>query len=299
MLVFSDGSIEGTIGGGRLEFEMLPLAQSLAASQGSAQRWRRHLVRDLAMCCGGEMELFLEPCTLELQKVLEQAHRESQAGRPGWLCTHLNASSRCKTWIPWTSRQEQLVGTDSEDYLWELLLPPQRAVLFGAGHVSAALCPVLAQVGFEVTICDDEEMWLTAERFPSAKRLHDSFEPRLVGHQTRPLGIGDFVVIVTRDHAIDQSLLEQLLPLTELSFLGMIGSQGKLGRFKRRLAAKGVGTAQQWEQLYSPVGLEIDAETPEEIAVSIAAQMIQVRRRWLAKMNGGGRASSQVGTPLS
>src|SRR6185503_7421286 len=90
-------------------------------------------------------------------------------------------------------------------------------------------------------------------------------------------------LIVTRDHAIDQQLLERLIGHDELGYLGMIGSRGKVGRFRKRLEARGLldgelGAA-RWARLRAPIGLNVGAETPEEIAVAIAAELVAVRRR--------------------
>jgi xanthine dehydrogenase accessory factor len=83
---------------------------------------------------------------------------------------------------------------------------------------------------------------------------------------------------VTRDHAIDQQLLEQLIAHPHLGYLGMIGSRGKIARFKKRLEAKGMLDDATWARLRAPIGLDLGAETPEEIALSILAELVQVRR---------------------
>jgi xanthine dehydrogenase accessory factor len=91
------------------------------------------------------------------------------------------------------------------------------------------------------------------------------------------------VLIVTRDHAIDQKLLEHLIGREDVAYLGMIGSRGKVGRFKKRLEAKGLlegdDGQRRWQRLRAPIGLDISAETPEEIAIAIAAELVALRRR--------------------
>jgi xanthine dehydrogenase accessory factor len=153
-------------------------------------------------------------------------------------------------------------------------LPATPLLLFGAGHVAQAVAPLARRVGFEVTVIDDMDEFASAERFPDAARLVHSFDPRDFVQLLTPRS---YCVIVTRDHAVDQALLEALAP-RDLAYLGCIGSRGKAGRFEHRLEAKGV-PAEQWARVRIPVGLDIAAETPDEIAVSIVAELIQTRAR--------------------
>jgi xanthine dehydrogenase accessory factor len=158
----------------------------------------------------------------------------------------------------------------------EPIRPRDRLVLFGAGHVCRAIAPLAAGVGFEVVICDDGETGALTTP-PPASQVIDSFDLRDVERALGPLGVGDYIVIVTRDHAVDQAILERALPNLTLSYLGVIGSLGKIGRFKKRLEAKRIATPERWQRLSAPIGIDIAAETPEEIAVSVVAELIQVR----------------------
>src|SRR5207253_647030 len=105
-----------------------------------------------------------------------------------------------------------------------------------------------------------------------------TFDGRELERELGAVGGEDYLVILTRDHAVDQQILEHWLTDERLGYLGMIGSRGKLGRFKKRLEQKGIGEARHWERLHAPVGLPIGAETPEEIAVAVIAELISVRR---------------------
>jgi xanthine dehydrogenase accessory factor len=216
MLVLADGTILGTIGGGRVEKEVTDAAQALLA-EGAAARARLvrfHLTRELAMCCGGEMEVFLEP-----------------------------------------------------------LIPEPALIVCGAGHVARALVPVARSCGFAPIVVDELAEMANAERFPEAVRFVDSFDVR--DWKDVPLDGDSYVVIVTRDHAQDQALLEQLIG-RELAYLGLIGSRRKIEMFKQRLSARGV-EAGRFARLHAPIGLDIGAQTPEEIAVAIVAQLIETR----------------------
>lgn len=221
LVLMREGETEaiGTIGGGRIEHEIIEAARALLHQTGEAAHTpklvRFHLTHDLAMCCGGEMDVFLEPL-----------------GR--------------KT----------------------------RAVLVGGGHIHQALTPILQSVGFDVTVVDDLEELASEARFPRAK-LVGSWDPRTWGV---PFGEETFVVIATRDHAVDQEVLEALAKHgPAVRWLGVVGSEGKLGRFRKRLLTRGVDEAFV-KRVRGPVGVSIAAETPAEIAVSIAAELVAVFR---------------------
>lgn len=146
--------------------------------------------------------------------------------------------------------------------------------LFGAGHVGKELASAAAKVGFRVTVVDERPEWATQERFPDAAaiRVEDPVEVAkgLTG------GPGVHVIITTHDHALDQSLVETLLE-TPSAYLGVIGSRRKALRFRQRLEAAGFPT-QAIARLRSPIGLDIGAVTPAEIAVSVVAEFIRLRR---------------------
>ena len=159
----------------------------------------------------------------------------------------------------------------------EFLLEPfgarQRAFVFGAGHVGLALHPVLRSIGFDVTVVDDRADLVTAERFPGA-RLLCRMPPEAASDSVPP---GSWCVIVTRDHRHDLDTLRALVRRDDLRYLGLMSSRRKLGQLFATLEAEGV-PAGAVARVRSPVGLAIGAETPEEIAVSVAAEMIQTLR---------------------
>jgi xanthine dehydrogenase accessory factor len=217
MLVDANGTV-GTIGGGRIEHEVITACRALLdeGDLGRPRVLRYHLTKELGMCCGGEMEVFVEP-----------------------------------------------------------MVPEPPLVVCGAGHVAHALVPLARTVGFAPYVVDETEEMLTAERFPDAFKLVDSFDVRDWPRQEVPLDDRTSLVIVTRDHALDQRILEAVLP-HDLAYLGLIGSRRKVEVFRQRLLAKGADPA-RLDRVHAPIGLDIGAQTPEEIAVSIVAELIQVR----------------------
>jgi xanthine dehydrogenase accessory factor len=155
----------------------------------------------------------------------------------------------------------------------EPLVPKDPLVVYGAGHVAHALLPLLDALDFAVTVVDERDDLNTPERFPTAERV-------LTGAREHARALAPdprrYVLIVTHDHALDQDLCETLLPVRH-RWIGMIGSRAKVAKFFVRLRAAGMDE-RHFKALCAPVGLAIGAETPAEIAVSIAGELVRVRR---------------------
>lgn len=213
MLVWADGRTYGTIGGGNFEHQVTAAAVA-ALAEGRPRRFAVHLTRDLGMCCGGAMEVYIEP-----------------------------------------------------------LAPRERLVVFGAGHVARPTAALARDLGFDVTVVDERDEYADPARFPGAEVV--CADPRRWVETFAP-DARTYVLLVTHEHALDQDLLQALLPRT-WAWLGLIGSRAKVAKFFLRLRAAGVDEA-LFAKVSTPVGLDIGAETPEEIAVSIAAELVRVRR---------------------
>jgi xanthine dehydrogenase accessory factor len=283
MLVDGEGRSIGTIGGGRVELETTRAAVDVARGA-PARRVVHHLVRDLAMCCGGTMEFYIEPAHRGAE-ALRQALALWDARTPALLVTPLGGQPRQVEVVAGPGAQPpppELVRDSQGERLVEPVWPRDRAILFGAGHVTRAVAPLCASVGFEIVICDDDDTGALTElveaRPPWLGRVVESFDIRDVERDLGPLGAGDYALIMTRDHAVDQAILEQLLGNLSLTYLGLIGSMGKIGRFRKRLEARGLYSEPAWARLHAPIGLDIGSETPAEIAVSVVAELIKTRR---------------------
>ncbi len=152
---------------------------------------------------------------------------------------------------------------------------PLRLFIFGAGHIALALCPLAADLGFRVTVVDEREELANEARFPRAAGLVHSFDPEqwaalnIEGERT-------FCVVATSGHSIDTEVVGALAE-RPLAYLGMIGSATKRRNMERELTGRGI-PQERLDLVHTPVGLEIHAETPMEIAVSIAAELIKTRR---------------------
>jgi xanthine dehydrogenase accessory factor len=147
---------------------------------------------------------------------------------------------------------------------------------FGAGHVAVPTVRLAATVGFDVVVIDDRDEFANAERFPDAARIGitDNFEHAVEG---LPVDDDSFIVIVTRGHRFDREVLQQALK-TNAGYIGMIGSRRKRDALYAALIKEGV-TQTELARVHSPIGLAIEAETPEEIAVSIVGEMIAERAK--------------------
>jgi xanthine dehydrogenase accessory factor len=171
-------------------------------------------------------------------------------------------------------RQPDVVRCGEEDFLVEPLSKEGSVFIFGAGHVSCELAPLAKLVGFRTIVLDDRQEFANRARFPSADKVLviDSFEKALSGQD---IDEESCLVIVTRGHAHDRTVLGQALA-TKAGYIGMIGSRKKRDAVYKALLKEGF-TRADMERVHSPIGLDIGAETPEEIAVSIVAELIQAR----------------------
>ncbi|HVP14049.1 MAG TPA: xanthine dehydrogenase accessory protein XdhC [Terriglobales bacterium] len=231
MLLADTGETVGTIGGGAIEQVALGRAREVLAAGGPVLV-RHDLTRDLGMCCGGEMSVFVE--------VVE---------------------------------------------------PRPRLFVFGAGYVGRPLAAMAASCGFDVTVVDGRAEWAVPERFAGAAVLCQEPEDAARALDLRP---DDYACVVTHDHALDDRVV-QVLIRRPLRFLGMIGSLSKQRKFARRLEARGFGD-EEIARLHTPLGLSIGAATPEEIAVSVVAQLV-AERRGVAIDPGWAASAARAGTP--
>jgi xanthine dehydrogenase accessory factor len=167
-----------------------------------------------------------------------------------------------------------LVERGSVRYFLEPLAPPITVYIFGGGHIASRLAPLCHLLGFRTVVVDDRADFASRERFPQASELvvAPSFDHAL---DDLPIGEDGYVVIVTRGHGGDEAILRQALRRRP-GYIGMIGSLRKRALVFEQLAREGF-TPEDLARVVCPVGLPIGAETPEEIAVSIAAQLVATR----------------------
>lgn len=319
MLIMSDGTSEGTIGGGLAEAMAQRRGQQMLASEDGVHA---HILdvdmsskkpTDMDMICGGCLEILVEVLTPdpETAAVFAAGSEAVRSGRTTYFATHLPGGGRrpdhcvvlpgsesdapdaCATQAPdsasvsiivdaakggpWVVTQPDAGGAR---WLVETLNPPDMVYLFGAGHVALATAAVAAQADFHVTVLDDRDEFANQERYPNAHRVIvlDSFADVFQSPELRRdrIGPSSYIVIVTRGHSHDGSVLRQALD-TEAGYIGMIGSRSKREAVYRNMREAGYTDA-DLGRVHSPIGLEIGAQTPGEIAVSIVAELVQHRR---------------------
>lgn len=313
-LILEDGSLVGTIGGGLLEAQTLQAAKSVLES-GVPQQIHFSLkgseVARTDMLCGGEVDVYLEPISpadkrlVTLYREVVRCHDQGVLGivatgtdpnqwQPGAgpkffldrngkvlekrlegeISVHLPPEYLTRVLeqrkpLLFTSKSQEI---DVEVFLEPILSDPVLFI-FGAGHVSRDIAPIASRVGFQVIVIDDREEFANQEHFPDATEV--CLHPFDNAVREFPVDEDSYLVIVTRGHLHDKVVLAQCLK-TSAKYVGMIGSKRKRNMIYEALLEEGF-TREDISRVHSPIGIDIQAETPAEIAVSIVAELIQVR----------------------
>jgi xanthine dehydrogenase accessory factor len=307
MIICGDGRAMGTIGGGLLEARVVRKAGEVLSSRRPMVipfDMTHSEVAAMDMICGGQLEVLLEfidpgsPAAIVLK-----CWREVQCAPEPCLfltvlrfagenvegidhCLLKNQRVVCGDLPLAPATVEKLIRdhggatclrtvTLGESLiLIEPVLPAETVFLFGAGHVAQPTARLAAFVGFRVRVVDDRAEFANAGRFPEAEevRVATDFDSALEGCA---IDHSAFIVIVTRGHLHDKTVLMQALR-TEAAYIGMIGSRHKRDHIYNALLKQGF-TEADLKRVHSPIGLDIDAETPEEIALSIVAELVHAR----------------------
>jgi len=314
-LILGDGSYVGTIGGGLLEARVLAAAKRVFSARAPMRLSLNLMGKDVAetdMICGGDVDIFLEPLSAEDQDQIQSFRKIldiQKRGGTGLLVTVVTTDRWQKDRVPrlfllpgsgpigslpglkaateeiaknmtllLKQREPRLViSRDDLGGSVELFVEPILAdpilYIFGGGHVSAQIIPLASRVGFKVEVIDDRPEFADPAKFPDAAKVHQFPFEGVLGKI--PVNESSYLVIVTRGHIHDKTVLEQCLK-TKAKYIGMIGSRRKKARIYEKLLEEGF-TKSDLDRVHAPIGLGIGAETPEEIAVSIVAELIQVR----------------------
>ena len=303
MAIFADGSIAGTIGGGFAEADVMREGAALLQHQGKQRLTRAFSLTDgrsatsLGMVCGGEMDVMLvrleEKNLPLLQNVLQNLSQEEAC----FLLLRLDTISDdtaalslvdartpqpmagvdFSTLSDWAGIQPSPVHMDVEGipFFANPLLAAPRVFFFGAGHVTRATAEYAAMAGFSPVIVDDRQELANLESFPFAHAIHclASFQDCVQPFALKP---ADFVIIASRVPMLDDLILGQVLA-TPAGFVGMLGSRKKREAIFADLRTKGV-SREHLDRVHCPLGISIHAQTPQEIGISIVAELIQARR---------------------
>ncbi len=303
MVVGADGKSHGTIGGGLLE-----AAAITASRQALEAKESRMLQFDLdgngtdgKMLCGGTASVLINVVqgSKENAEFFREYGRLVQRGKDFYLLTVFKTEPNSVSVLghsllqndgnvygtyPWTDYQWETVKSElhnvssasilsigTADVLIDPIRKTRTLYCIGAGHVAIPTAHIAALAGFRVVVLDDRSEFANAERFPDAAQVivPKSFDGAI---DDLAIDVDSFIVIITRGHRHDRVVLEQALR-TNASYIGMIGSLRKRDAIYSALLEEGV-PAEDIKRVHSPIGLRIKAETPEEIAVSIVAEMI-------------------------
>jgi xanthine dehydrogenase accessory factor len=308
MLVKSgDGEIVGSVGGGLLEALVIEEAKKYFAERRPPRVDTFDLNDDVSnegMICGGSVDVLLELITNAEVEVFRMLLNTRNGGADCVLLRVIVGADKNVHRLVLTTEHDIVpepifsrAGVDAvvlsdairhcfgrEDLRriktgrGEIIIQPMRGlqdlIVFGGGHVSKYLAQMAALAGFSTTVIDDREEFANAERFPLAFRvLTSEYDEAFSKIEVKP---STFIVIVTRGHQSDENVLRSAIR-TPARYVGMIGSKRKVIASYKHLTEKGVPTA-DLKRVHAPIGLDIGAVSAEEIAVSIVAEIIKVRR---------------------
>ena len=296
MLVGREGRISGTVGGGAVEFRSIELAKDVLDKHSSAVKrfiLERNQIEDIGMICGGNVTIFfryfkggnaaiINLCETALAQFCEQKTTwlvteltDGYDGEIGLYSEKLGVIGDIEPTIADTiSGQTKVFELGGKKYYSEQILSSGFVYIFGGGHVAQELVPVLAHLDFRCIVLEDRPEFATRELFPGAA------DTRLVNlenvREMEQVTSQDYIIVLTRGHKFDQIIEEQALR-TPARYIGVIGSRHKIAQVEKNIMEHGF-TRADLDRVTAPIGLmSIKAETPAEIAISIAGQLIAFR----------------------
>jgi xanthine dehydrogenase accessory factor len=311
-LIKADRTSVGSIGGGCVEAEVWQKAQKVMEKERGEILHFELTAEQLAeggLICGGEIHIFLEPLREDFLNIYQEAARIRQKGGSAILATlisvdgdfpkgegskilmktsgekvgsllggvELEKKILSEGEVTVKEKKPKVLILSSENRKIEILLEPvfsePTVYIFGGGHISEQLAPLAKKVHFKVVVIDDREMFANRKRFPEVDEVIVSEFEKCFGQLN--MDDSSYIVIVTRGHLYDGFVLEQAIK-TNARYIGMIGSKKKIKTLYQNLMKKGI-SKEALKRVHAPIGLDINSETPEEIAFSITAELIKVR----------------------
>jgi len=310
-IIEQTGKIRGTLGGGLVEAE----AQRRAVE---ACRSNLPVVFDMdlygadraadAPICGGSMRLVIDPTAAkdrESYAGMAEAVRKRQRGVMLTTVRTVTQTEVCSQWLiqetissdapfPGTEKIRSCLARETPELfsvsirdpeavtevLVEPVIPKPLLLIAGGGHIGQALALQASLVGFDVTVIDDRHEFTEHVLYPEGTTTYCDDIPQKIA----ALSVGDdtYVVLVTRGHKLDAETLEACIN-APVAYVGMIGSRRKVALIRKNFIESGIATAEQFDRVFTPIGLNIGAVTVPEIAASITAELIAVRRQGLAR----------------
>jgi xanthine dehydrogenase accessory factor len=273
MAVSERGDVASSLTGGCVEPALYEEARGVLA--GEPARLASYGIADedafeAGLPCGGTVHVFLAEADRELIGQVVAAVRRDE---PVALAVTVSGPEvGAQKLVPLDGRTEpELEG----DVFVLPLLPRPRMYVFGALDHAAAVARVGSLLGYHVTVCDARSRFLTRERFPEADELVEGWPDEFL--RAAPVDSRTAICVLTHDHKFDVPVLQVALA-SEAGYIGALGAKKTNAERAERLGAEGV-TEEQLARLHAPIGLDIGARTPEEVAVAVAAEIVALRRR--------------------
>ncbi len=301
------GLLYGTVGGGVLEDKIQQSAlQAITTKESGYYHFNldKEMLNGEDALCGGQIEILIDASPFDHLSVFEEIKRSLDMKIPGVLATTVkhtvgNKVSIERKWFTASTvnsfNQNEIAVkeikrliqdrdpaqycefkmADTERLIFlEPIFPPPHSIIAGAGHIGKALSHIGRLLDFEITMIDDREEYANQANLPDADHI-------LVGDageilEDMDLAPDSYVVIVTRGHKDDAKALRPCIGC-EAAYVGMIGSRNKVALMREEFIKKGWAEPREWKDIHAPIGLDIQSKSVEEIAISIAAQLIQVK----------------------
>lgn len=312
-VIFETGKIFGTLGGGAVEVQ----AQSKAIESCKS---KKPILFDMQLqgedrhgdipICGGSMTILIDPDAAKNKAVFKQAAAAIKNRTKGVLITTINGNQDLHVHYEWCTQElipaepvlsdsglvtrdsncERQAASDEPPFglstqgrrratFVEPVIPKPLLIIAGGGHIGQALALYGSLAGFDVIVLDDRPEFTSPELFPrEAKTVCGNIAGEL---DKIPVNKDTYIVIVTRGHKDDAEALEACIK-KPFKYIGMIGSRRKVALIRENFIQTGISTAEQFDKIFSPIGLNIGAVTVPEIVVSIIAELIAVRRKGLS-----------------
>jgi xanthine dehydrogenase accessory factor len=305
-LFSTEGLICGTIGGGVVEAEVQRKALSAIKRKKSSLltfNLAHESSQENGAICGGRLRILLETQPEKNEPAFRALLQSLKRRKPGVLATHIRKDPSkkslgiCRLWTGPEIRPDDLLATPFSGFEREIRravlekkpllvhqkpgtlylephFPLPRLLIAGAGHIGQAVAHLGKLLDFEVIVIDDRPEYACREKFPSADRIIVAD----IGEAVRkfPISSDTYIVIVTRGHARDEDVLRACIK-RRTGYIGMIGSRRKAGLLREKFLGRGWAAPAEFDRIYSPIGISIHSKTVQEIAVSIAAELVSVR----------------------
>ncbi len=307
------GLLRGTVGGGFIEGEVQKIVQS-AIRSGKSGYYNFKLNSSISEAhgaiCGGDASVLIDASPGDHYPVFENIKQSILHKTPGVLVTRVTKISNGGVTIQryWTTKNErpdipgltnhkiqdeiqhllsaanpngysELKISEPEDnsellYLIETIIPPAHLVIAGAGHIGKALSRIGKLLDFEVTVIDDRPEFANVANLPDADHVMVEDIGTAIGKLKKTPDT--YVVIVTHGHKDDARALKACIG-SDIAYIGMIGSKNKIALMRNDFILQGWSSSEAWENIHAPIGLDIQSKSVQEIAISIAAQLVLVK----------------------